>query len=198
VELMQISGVMMDAAKVIELWNKYGVSEIVRKHSIRVAVIAIFISRKYSEKFNVDMNYSKIIFGSLLHDIGKNSASVQESHAKKGHDILKSEGFYDYANICNEHFTYNFMSDDFSFLESKLVNFSDKFISKEIFFTLNTYFDMLAKYDDIHNKERDYYISFFNSFLTDDDENQIKSILNGIQLSNNWMDEINKLLINIK
>lgn len=142
------------------------------------------------------MDRDKIFFGCLFHDIGKSYSKIAGEyekipHNEVGFEILKKEGLDDFALIAREHFTYNFVDGEFSFIESKVINFADKFISKENFYFMEDYFDALIKEADFHIKEKPIYMEFFNSFLNHKDEIKIQNILNEITFSSDWEKEMN-------
>jgi len=127
----------MDAGKVIELWEEQDFLDGLKKHSIRVAAMALFISDKFIEEGKkVDKELVK--YGGLLHDIGKmhNIKGIDhKSHSDIGKEILLKKGYPKLASIAYEHFI-NFIVDrNFTLIESEMVAVADCLANPEGFVT---------------------------------------------------------------
>jgi len=91
--------------QVIELWEKYGVDEEVKRHCIKVAEIALKITDSM-EKNGVKVDKNAILIGALLHDIGRAITHDPFLHFIKSAEILKKEGLDNkIVKIAERHFS---------------------------------------------------------------------------------------------
>jgi len=166
----------LDAKKVIVLWDKYGMSDCIREHRIRVSAIAIEISKLFiikGKKINVDL----VKYGALLHDIAKIQEinGSDEEHNILGRDLLKKEGFFDIAKICEEHYL-NYLNQNIS-IESFIVNLADKLVNPDGYVILKDrfkrFYDRYPEYKETFDRTYDIFEKEFKK-LFKTEENYLK------------------------
>ncbi|MGI6225425.1 MAG: DVU_1551 family NTP transferase, partial [Peptococcales bacterium] len=110
------------------LFDLHKVSETIIRHGQKVAQIAEFLAQALIERgFSLDLELIRA--SALLHDIAKGGPS----HARRGADILLSEGFPSVAKVIIEHMDLEFELDEIDFLldEKKIIYFTDKLVQGE-------------------------------------------------------------------
>ncbi|RLA77489.1 MAG: TIGR00295 family protein, partial [Deltaproteobacteria bacterium] len=89
--------------EVKKLWDKYKLSEDVRKHCMKVAEVALKIANSIESDVGIDKN--AVLIGALLHDIGRAVTNDPFLHFIKSAEILRKEGFDDkIVKIAERHF----------------------------------------------------------------------------------------------
>lgn len=93
---------MISEKQAITLLKKYSTSETafnkVLNHVKAVQKVALRIASRHKD---IDMNIIRI--GSLLHDIGRFTATEKITHGIIGAEILRKEGLESLARICERH-----------------------------------------------------------------------------------------------
>lgn len=96
----------MDVPAIVKkLWDKYNLSEDVRKHCMKVAEIAMRIAKKIKANGH-EIDEDAVLIGALLHDIGRSVTQDPFRHFLKSAEILKKEGFPEkIIKIAERHFS---------------------------------------------------------------------------------------------
>ncbi|RLI76760.1 TIGR00295 family protein [Archaeoglobales archaeon] len=152
---------MFTPKQVIELWDKYGLNDEVRRHCIKVAEVALKIADSV-EKNGVSIDKEAVLVGALLHDIGRVITHNPFLHFIKSAEILRKEGFDEkIVRIAERHFSAgldeqdaeklglspkNYMPET---LEEKIVSFADNLVfgDKE-----GSFSDFMKRLDEIDRK----------------------------------------------
>ncbi len=125
--------------EVKKLWDKYKLSEDVRKHCMKVAEVALKIANSIESDVGIDKN--AVLIGALLHDIGRAVTNDPFLHFIKSAEILRKEGFDDkIVKIAERHFSAGLSKEDAKklglpiknympeSLEEKIVSFADNLV----------------------------------------------------------------------
>ncbi len=122
---------------VLRLWDKYKLSEPVRKHCVTVAKIALKIAENI-KKNGYDVDIDTVLKGALLHDIGRALTHDPFWHFIKSAEILRNEGVDErIVRIAERHFSAGLTAEEAQklnlppknympeTLEEKIVSFAD-------------------------------------------------------------------------
>lgn len=127
--------------KCFELLDKYEVPEFVRKHSLAVNEVAMYLGQKLKD------NGEKIDLGlldsaSLLHDIAKHIADDDESHPEVGYDFLVEEGYEEVAKTIKKHTS---LPKELRSREEELLWYADRRVLRDEIVTLARRFSYLEE-----------------------------------------------------
>lgn len=128
----------MKVPEIVEmLWKKYRLPENVRKHSLAVSELALKIAECF-EKNGYEVDREAILFGALLHDLGRSITHDPFQHFIKSAEILRAEGFEEkIVKIVERHFSAGITAEEAKklglpakdyipeSLEEKIVSFAD-------------------------------------------------------------------------
>ncbi|MET1125136.1 MAG: TIGR00295 family protein [Archaeoglobaceae archaeon] len=119
-----------------KLWDKYGLSEDVRRHCIAVAELAVKIAEKVARCRDVDVELVRV--GALLHDIGRAVTHDPFRHFLASSEILRREGVDErIVRIAERHFSAGLRAEEAAklgleardyipkTLEEKIVSYAD-------------------------------------------------------------------------
>ncbi|MCS7118602.1 MAG: TIGR00295 family protein [Archaeoglobaceae archaeon] len=88
-----------------KLWNKYDLEGPVREHCKKVMEFALRIAER-AEKNGLKLDKKIILFGALLHDIGRAITHDPFQHFLKSAEILRNEGLEEeIVRIVERHFS---------------------------------------------------------------------------------------------
>ena len=112
--------------KCFELIEQMNMMRNIIDHSITVANVAYFLSKKLKHRFpELDINLAT--YAALLHDITKTrSFDTKESHAETGGEMLTRMGYSETGDIIRQHVFLDFYTMNSSVSEQEIVNYSDK------------------------------------------------------------------------
>ncbi|WP_202319826.1 TIGR00295 family protein [Archaeoglobus neptunius] len=122
---------------VVEIWDRYGLEESVRRHCITVAKISMKIAERIKQNgHHVDTKL--LLKGALLHDIGRAVTHDPFMHFIKSAEILRTENMDErVVRIAERHFSAGLSAEEAEklglepknyipqTLEEKIVSFSD-------------------------------------------------------------------------
>ncbi len=133
-----------------KLLRKYVKDESVVKHCLMVGKVAWKIANNLRKKgYLIDPELAMV--GGILHDLGR--ARGKPSHAFKGAEILRNEGYPDYARFCETH---GFVVEEAKYLglpgnyepktlEEKVVVYADFRVKKDKVVSLDEKFRYLKR-----------------------------------------------------
>lgn len=124
-----------------ELLNKYEVPKSVRRHSIAVNNVAMFLGRKLKEN-GEKINLELLDSASLLHDIAKHIANDDESHPEVGYDFLMEEGYKEVAIVIKKHTS---LPEELESREEELLWYADRRVLRDEIVTLAKRFSYLKE-----------------------------------------------------
>ncbi len=147
--------------KVVEdIWNKYNLSDDVRRHCKRVAELALKIAKNVKNK-NIDLN--AVYIGALLHDIGRAITHDPFLHFIKSGEILRKEGFDEkIVKIAERHFSAGLKANEAKklglpakdympeTLEEKIVSFADNLVFGDKICSFDDFMKRLDEIDRIN------------------------------------------------
>ena len=112
--------------KCFEIIEQMNMMSHIVDHSITVANVAYFLSKKLKNIFpGLDINLATS--AALLHDITKTrSFDTKESHAETGGELLTRMGYLETGDIVRQHVFLDFYTMNSSVSEQEIVNYSDK------------------------------------------------------------------------
>ena len=112
--------------KCFELIEQMNMMSHIIDHSITVANVAYFLSKKLKYRFpELDINLATS--AALLHDITKTrSFDTKESHAETGGELLTRMGYPETGDIIRQHVFLDSYTMNSSVSEHEIVNYSDK------------------------------------------------------------------------
>ena len=112
--------------KCFELIEQMNMMSHIIDHSITVANVAYFLSKKLKHKFpEIDINLATS--AALLQDITKTrSFDTKESHAETGGELLTRIGYPETGDIIRQHVILDFYTINSSVSVQEIVNYSDK------------------------------------------------------------------------
>lgn len=117
--------------EVKKLWDKYKLSEDVRKHCMKVAEVALKIANSIESDVGIDKN--AVLIGALLHDIGRAVTNDPFLHFIKSAEILRKEGFDDkIVKIAERHFSAGLSKEDAKKLGLPIKNYMPKSLEEKI------------------------------------------------------------------
>ncbi|WP_290623793.1 MULTISPECIES: TIGR00295 family protein [unclassified Archaeoglobus] len=147
---------------VLELWDKYGLDEAVRRHCITVAKIALEIAEQIKRNgHNVDTN--AVLKGALLHDIGRATTHDPFQHFIESAKILRREGVDErIVRIAERHFSAGLSAEEAEklglepkdyipqTLEEKIVSFADNLAMSD---RQGRFEDFMRRLDEIDRRD---------------------------------------------
>jgi len=90
---------------VLEVWDKYGLPENVRRHCIKVAEIAKRIAENIRRN-GIEVDVDAVVRGALLHDLGRAITHEPFEHFIITGELLRKEGFDEkIVRIAERHFS---------------------------------------------------------------------------------------------
>jgi len=109
-----------------ELMKQMNMLSHIIDHSVTVANVAYFLSRRLEKRFpELDINLTT--YSALLHDSTKTrSFDTKENHAETGGELLTSMGYPETGNIIRQHVILDSYTMNSSVSEEEIVNYSDK------------------------------------------------------------------------
>ena len=112
--------------KCFELIEQMNMMSHIIDHSITVANVAYFLSKKLKHRFpEIDINLATS--AALLHDITKTrSFDTKESHSATGCEMLTNLGYPETGDIIRQHVILDAYTMNSSVTEQEIVNYSDK------------------------------------------------------------------------
>ena len=112
--------------KCFELIEQMNMMSHIIDHSITVANVAYYLSKKLKKKFpEIDINLATS--AALLHDITKTrSFKTKESHSATGAELLTGLGYPETGDIVRQHIILDSYTMNSSVSEEEIVNYSDK------------------------------------------------------------------------
>ncbi len=119
----------------------------IRKHSLMVAEIALYLSRLLNRN-STRLNLELVEAAALLHDIAKaRSLHTGENHSELGASMLLEWGFPPLAPIVREHVSLDLQSLRGPVTESLVVNYADKRVKHDQVVTIEDRFhDLVERY----------------------------------------------------
>lgn len=107
-----------------ELYKKYEVPPHIVEHSMRVAQVGLYLTKRLS-KAGISLDEKLVETSSLLHDLAKMECIRKGGdHAKMACDILYSLGFPEVGDILRQHVILDAPFSEIN--ETVIVNYSDK------------------------------------------------------------------------
>jgi len=131
----------------LDLMERYNGRDHIIRHCIRVAEVALSISRELNRRGeNLDLDVVEA--GALLHDITKaESLDSGEDHSLSAYRLLRTLGYVRVADIVRQHVFLLKESDSPWISEEEVVNYSDKRVRHDQIVTLRERFeDLRARY----------------------------------------------------
>lgn len=131
----------------LDLMERYNGRDHIIRHCIRVAEVALSISRELNRRGeNLDLDVVEA--GALLHDITKaESLDSGEDHSLTAYRLLRKLGYTRVADIVRQHVFLLKESDSPWISEEEVVNYSDKRVRHDQIVTLRERFeDLRARY----------------------------------------------------
>jgi len=121
--------------------------EHIRRHSRRVAAVALYLGRLLNENGG-RLNLRLVEAGALLHDVGKSRAlSTGERHEMLGSEIVGRWGYHPLAPIVRDHVHLDPEMIRGPITESILVNYADKRVKHDEIVSLAERFrDLVNRY----------------------------------------------------
>ena len=112
--------------KCFELIEQMNMMSHIIDHSITVANVAYFLSKKLKHRFP-EININLATSAALLHDITKTrSFDTKESHSATGCEMLTGLGYPETGDIIRQHVILDSYTMNSSVSEQEIVNYSDK------------------------------------------------------------------------
>ncbi len=129
----------------VRLLEEQGVPPHIRRHSERVALVAVFLARDLREA-GVELDLELVCAGALLHDITKHrSLETGENHAATARRLLEGLGYPEVAEVVGNHIVVPLRDGDPA--EDELVYYADKRVKHETVVSVSERFkDLLARY----------------------------------------------------
>ena len=117
---------ILSQKKCFEIIEQMNMMSHIVDHSITVANVAYFLSKKLQTIFpGLDINLATS--AALLHDITKTrSFDTKESHAETGGELLTRMGYPETGDIIRQHVFLDSYTMNSSVSEQEIVNYSDK------------------------------------------------------------------------
>ncbi len=117
---------ILSQKKCFEIIEQMNMMSHIVDHSITVANVAYFLSKKLKNIFpGLDINLAAS--AALLHDITKTrSFDTKESHAETGGELLTRMGYPETGDIIRQHVFLDSYTMNSSVSEQEIVNYSDK------------------------------------------------------------------------
>jgi putative nucleotidyltransferase with HDIG domain len=139
----------------LALLKKQAGSELIEKHSIAVARLAVFLAKKLVER-GIIVDVGLVEKAALLHDIDKLQTLDGREHGKKSAMILKQNGLSKIARIVEKHNLDRVLKggdEGLASWEEKLVYYADKRANLDKIVTLDERFEYLfERYGSKHPK----------------------------------------------
>jgi len=131
----------------LDLMSQAGMPPHIKKHSLMVAEIALFLGKRLRQK-GIRLSIPLLEAGGLLHDIAKvQSLSCGGSHEKLGAKFLHERGYMQLASIVQDHVTLDLIRLNGPITESLVVNYADKRVKHDQIVTLQERFtDLIERY----------------------------------------------------
>jgi len=128
------------------LWDGYRMPDNIKRHTLQVTRIAVFIAKKLKESgIKVDITLTER--GALLHDIDKILTVKNDLHGEVAEKILLRRGYPEIAKIASHH-RFKYIRDPALTWEEKVVNYADKRVKHDQIVSLDERFtDLLIRYD---------------------------------------------------
>ncbi|MDA3916178.1 MAG: HDIG domain-containing protein [Deltaproteobacteria bacterium] len=112
--------------KCFELIEQMNMMSHIIDHSITVANVAYYLSRKLKNRFH-EIDIELVTSAALLHDITKTrSFKTKESHSATGGELLTGLGYPETGGIVRQHIILDSYTMNSSVSEQEIVNYSDK------------------------------------------------------------------------
>jgi uncharacterized protein len=128
------------------LWDGYRMPDNIRRHTLQVTRIAVFVARKLKES-GININLTLVERGALLHDIDKILTLKNDRHGEVAEKILLRRGYPEIARIASHH-RFKYIRDPTITWEEKVVNYADKRVKHDQIVSLDERFtDLLIRYD---------------------------------------------------
>ncbi len=128
------------------LWDGYKMPPNIRRHTLQVARIAVFMAKKLKEK-GIDIDVTLAERGALLHDIDKILTLKNDRHGEVAEKILLRRGYPEIAKIASRH-RFRYIREPDLTWEEKVVNYADKRVKHDRIVSLDERFtDLLLRYD---------------------------------------------------
>lgn len=128
------------------LWDGYHMPENIRRHTLQVTRIAVFLARKLNQN-GVKVNVTLVERGALLHDIDKILTIKNNKHGEVAEQILLRRNYPELARIAITH-RFKYIRDPTLSWEEKVVNYADKRVKHDQIVSLDERFtDLLIRYD---------------------------------------------------
>ena len=151
-----IESVMIpDSGECLQLMSSTGMLDNIKKHSLLVARVAVYIGRLLS-LYGYPLDVALLEAGGLLHDIGKTeSLTTRVNHARRGAEIVAQAGYHELVPIIENHVRLLDEELEEPLDEIKLVNYADKRVLHDKIVTLEHRFeDLRERYGDTNEKKK--------------------------------------------
>lgn len=123
--------------------EEHNVPENVRKHSLCVNKVAVFLASRMKEK-GISIDVDLVDRASLLHDLDKIKTLHTGDHGLVAYDILRQKGYSEVARVVKNHL-YDALDSDLEW-EEKIVNYADKRCSEDKIVPLQERMDYIMKH----------------------------------------------------
>lgn len=145
----------MSRAECLELLQRFDMPEHIRRHSLLVAEVALFLSAGLNGN-SCRLDLRLVEAAALLHDIGKlHSLQTGENHAVLGATMLDGAVDPAVAGIVREHISLDPSQVAGPITESLIVNYSDKRVRHDKVVSIEErYEDLVARYAKSHSHEQ--------------------------------------------
>lgn len=129
----------------LRLMGEYGMLENIVHHSLKVAKVALFLSRELNEK-GQRIDLSVVEAASLLHDLTKTEClKTRGDHAETGSQLLKGIGYKRVGEVVAQHIWLGKEGDPSSVSEEEIVNYADKRVMHDRIVSLGERFSDLKE-----------------------------------------------------
>jgi len=127
--------------------SQYGMLENIVDHSIKVARVALFLSRELNKR-GQRIDLELVEAASLLHDLTKTEClTTRKDHAKTACQVLQAMGYERVAQIVAEHIVLSEGKNPSLVSEEEVVNYADKRVQHTRIVSLEERFkDLLERY----------------------------------------------------
>jgi len=135
----------------LRLMGRYGMLDNIVDHSLKVAQMALFLSKELNKK-NQQIDLRLVEAASLLHDIAKTICfETKEDHAQAGGQLLKEMGYEKVGEVVAKHVQLSEGKDPSIVSEEEIVNYADKRVQHDRIVSLEERFrDLKERYGRDH------------------------------------------------
>ncbi len=149
----------------LQLLEEHNVPENVRKHSLAVNKVAVFLADKLRQN-GIDIDIELVDRASLLHDIDKIPTLGNGEHGEMARQILSEKGHKTVGDVIRKHVFRAIEDPGLDTWEEKVVNYADKRCTE----------DKLVSLDERFSYAREMYAD-----EVDDDTERIEAMYYGLE-----------------